>query len=78
MITLDTNVLLRYIVKDDPEQAKIAEDYIASHECLLLSVVILETVWVLESAYGYTSTQVTEHNTMCWDCRPYWRNRFRH
>lgn len=60
MITLDTNVLARYLVKDDPEQAKIAAECIASNECLLLSVVALETVWVLESAYGYTPAQVIE------------------
>lgn len=31
MIGLDTNVLLRYIVQDDPIQSKCATEYIESH-----------------------------------------------
>ncbi len=58
MIGLDTNVLLRYIVQDDPIQSKCATEYIESH-CSVSNagfinlIVICEIVWVLKKAYGY-------------------------
>lgn len=58
MTGIDTNVLLRYLVQDDPEQARKATRFIA-HQCsadapaLINRIVICELVWVLESAYGY-------------------------
>jgi len=56
MKALDTNVLIRFLVKDDERQAKIiyklfkqAELY---KEILYVPLlVVLETIWVLESAY---------------------------
>lgn len=63
MIGLDTNVLVRYLVQDDPHQSPLATRAIATH-CtrespgLLNHVVLCETVWVLESAYGYATTQI--------------------
>lgn len=58
MIGLDTNVLVRYLVKDDPAQARIASQVI-SRDCTRESpgfinrIVLCEVVWVLETAYGY-------------------------
>lgn len=58
MTGLDTNVLVRYIVQDDPKQAKLATNYIESH-CTpdspgRLSVIVLcELAWVLDRGYGY-------------------------
>lgn len=55
---LDTNVLIRYIVQDDPVQSKVATQFI-ERECTIETpgfingVVICELVWVLESAYEY-------------------------
>lgn len=55
---LDTNVLVRYIVQDDPEQAEAAERLIESR-CttqspgLVAVPVLVELVWVLASAYRY-------------------------
>lgn len=56
MIGLDTNVLVRYLVQDDPNQAAKAthliEDAAARGEpCFLSCVVLCETAWVLASAY---------------------------
>jgi len=62
MIGIDTNVLIRYIVQDDEEQAAIATRWIES--CSVetpgwISVIVLcETVWVLSRAYGYDKTMV--------------------
>ena len=58
MIGLDTNVLIRYIVRDDTGQAEAASRLIES-ECtgespgLVNAVVMCELVWVLTRGYGY-------------------------
>ena len=55
---LDTNVLVRYIVQDDPEQAEAAERLIESR-CTAQSpgyvgvLVLVELAWVLTAAYRY-------------------------
>ena len=56
MIGLDTNVLVRYLAADDPAQTRTAvriiEDARQKEEPLFLaSVVLCETVWVLERSY---------------------------
>jgi len=65
MIGLDTNVLVRYLVKDDPRQASKASAYIRSaierSETLFLNhIVLCEVVWVLESAYRYPKNAVLD------------------
>lgn len=58
MIGLDTNVLVRYIVQDDPAQAAAAERLIEGR-CTPQSPgyvgvpVLVELVWVLTAAYRY-------------------------
>jgi predicted nucleic-acid-binding protein len=56
MIALDTNVLVRFLVADDPVQSaassRLIERAIARDESLYLSeLVICETVWVLAGSY---------------------------
>ena len=63
MKALDTNVLVRYLVQDDASQGRKAAEYIeraaASGDQILISnVVVCETVWVLDSAYGYTRQDI--------------------
>ncbi len=50
---VDTNVLIRYLVADDEAQATKAKRYIKSATIHVNCIVLCETVWVLESAYGY-------------------------
>jgi predicted nucleic-acid-binding protein len=63
MTGIDTNVLVRYLVQDDPDQAKSAARFIASR-CsadapgLINRIVMCELVWVLESAYGYPRDKI--------------------
>jgi predicted nucleic-acid-binding protein len=63
MTGIDTNVLIRYLVRDDPEQARKAGQFI-SRECtadnpaLINRIVLCEMIWVLESAYGYSREKV--------------------
>lgn len=63
MIAIDTNVLIRYLVQDDPVQAKKASETLetAHHKkekCFLSNIVLCETVWVLESAYDFDKKEV--------------------
>lgn len=64
MIGLDTNVLVRYIMQDDPKQSpkatKIVEslDSVGSGYVTLVSIV--ELVWVLSVSYELTRSQVSQ------------------
>ena len=50
MISLDTNILARYLLNDSPSQADKAEKLLHGEEaCTAPVTVILELVWVLES-----------------------------
>jgi len=56
MIGLDTNILVRYLTQDDPEQSSLANAEIEkalSAEVIffIADIVMCELVWVLETAY---------------------------
>jgi len=56
MIALDTNVLIRLLVEDDPDQALRARELIESvsekgERCYVGDPVLCELEWVLESVY---------------------------
>ena len=53
MIAVDTNILIRYAVKDDRQQTVAATKILAENRCMILETVLLEVAWVLESARGY-------------------------
>ena len=65
MIGLDTNVLVRYIAQDDKLQSARATALIEK-ECSVAQpgfvglVVLAEVVWVSESRYGATRTEVAD------------------
>ena len=59
MIALDTNVVVRYAIKDDPEQTRLATDFLRDNECLLLPTVVLEAAWVMGSKRGYALDRAT-------------------
>ncbi len=62
MIALDTNVLVRYLVRDDIAQAETAralmESLTEDRPGYICREVAVELVWVLERAYGYSRDQV--------------------
>lgn len=63
MIALDTNVLVRFLVEDDPAQsaraARLIDRAVARNEALFVSdLVLCETVWVLLSAYRVPRAEV--------------------
>jgi predicted nucleic-acid-binding protein len=59
---VDTNILLRHIVRDDEDQARVATAFIASRTrddpAFISLVVLAELVWALRRRYGYSSRQV--------------------
>ncbi len=62
---LDTNVLVRYLVKDDRKQGEMASRYIqmaanSGEKCFINCIVLCELVWVLDSAYGFAKEQIVE------------------
>ena len=61
MIAVDTNVVVRLLVGDDPEQARRATDLFAREpEIFIAKTVVLETAWVLQSVYGFSRPVVAE------------------
>jgi predicted nucleic-acid-binding protein len=58
VIALDTNILVRYLVRDDPAQARRAKALVdrldaAGERAFVSDVVICEVVWVLRRAYRF-------------------------
>jgi predicted nucleic-acid-binding protein len=59
-VTLDTNVLVRGVVHDDEEQAKLADNLLRRAEMIAITVPCLcELVWVLRSIYGFKRSDAT-------------------
>ena len=57
MLAVDTNVLVRLLARDDARQAKAADQFIAKG-AWVSHLVLAETLWVLESVYDRTATQI--------------------
>jgi|SRR3954447_2085843 predicted nucleic-acid-binding protein len=57
MRAVDTNVLVRLIVRDDPRQVSAADAFVGQGAWVSLPV-LLETVWVLVSVYERTPAQI--------------------
>ena len=60
MIGLDTNILVRYLTGDDPIQSakarEVFEQRLSARNPGFVSVVaMVETVWVLDRAYGFAA-----------------------
>ncbi len=53
MITVDTNVVVRYLAKDDEAQTIEATQLFSDNECFVQQTVLLEVVWVLCSRNGH-------------------------
>lgn len=51
MISVDTNVLVRLLTNDDPKQGAIAARLFSREDIHVSKTVLLETAWVLRSAY---------------------------
>jgi predicted nucleic-acid-binding protein len=56
---IDTNVVLRYLLRNEPAQAaRAARELERDERFLISSVVLCELVWVLEAGYGFTRAEI--------------------
>jgi len=65
MIAVDTNVIVRFLVRDDEKQAEAVRRRLRQAEktrerLLIPLLVVLETIWVLESAYDKTRSEILD------------------
>lgn len=65
MIGLDTNVLVRYLTQDDPDQAAratrvVEQELTESTPGFIGLVVLVETVWVLQRLYRASAEEIRE------------------
>ena len=65
MIALDTNALVRMLIEDDQNQAKKVREAVSfaekkSLQIIILSEVLIETVWVLEAVYKCAREEISQ------------------
>lgn len=62
MIGVDTNILVRVLVGDTPDQTKKALEFLsqrsADDPAYVSPVVLVEVVWVLQRTYGYVEKSI--------------------
>jgi len=58
MIAFDTNLLVRALVIDNPEQVAIARRLMAQDTVFISRTVLLETEWVLRSRYNKSRSEL--------------------
>ena len=57
MRAVDTNVVVRLIVRDDPEHVRAAQEFTASG-AWVSHLVLAETTWVLDAVYERSAEQI--------------------
>jgi predicted nucleic-acid-binding protein len=57
-VALDTNVIVRFLVRDEPAQAEASRALIEGATVRVVSTVMLETVWTLEKAYDQSREDI--------------------
>ncbi len=60
MIYLDTNVLVRFAVRDNEVQFKLAERLILENEVMVLAGTLIEFEWVMRSLYGIPRSSLAD------------------
>jgi predicted nucleic-acid-binding protein len=60
MIAVDTNIVVRFLTRDDPAQFEQSVRIFSTHEVFIPDTVILEAEWVLRYAYEFEPVQVRE------------------
>lgn len=58
MLAIDTNVLVRLLTADHPQQSPKAKELLERETVFVALTVLLETEWVLRSAYGFAPARV--------------------
>ncbi len=52
MLAIDTNILVRIVTNDDPDQVQRAADLLSRHTVFIAKTVLLELEWVLRYCYA--------------------------
>ncbi len=60
MRAVDTNVLVRYYLRDDPAQARLAEKALSTGDVFVPKTVVLELEWVLRSVAEQSAGKVAD------------------
>ncbi|MCK5405768.1 MAG: type II toxin-antitoxin system VapC family toxin [Desulfobulbaceae bacterium] len=60
MISVDTNVIVRLLTRDDEKQFQKASALFEKSDIFIPETVILETAWVLRHAYGFDPSTICE------------------
>jgi predicted nucleic-acid-binding protein len=60
MLAIDTNLVVRYLTGDHPQQSARARQLIDREDVFVTVTVILEVEWVLRSAYGYGPAEIAK------------------
>jgi len=58
MISVDTNILVRILTRDDDLQCRKAMILFENNDIFITNTVILETEWVLRYAYGFSRSDI--------------------
>lgn len=60
MLAIDTDIVVRYLTADHPEQSPKTKTLIDNENVFVCTTVLLETEWVLRSVYGFTPAQIVK------------------
>lgn len=60
MIVLDTNVLIRFFVRDDEIAYQKVASLLKTRNVVILSTVVLEAYWVLQTMYGFGHDEIAD------------------
>ena len=58
MLAVDTNVLVRFVARDDAEQTRRADEIFRENRIWIAKTVLLETEWVLRRRYLLRTTMI--------------------
>jgi len=60
VVGADTNVILRFLTRDDGAQAARAASLLSTRLVWISKTVLIESAWVLQSLYGFTAIEVNQ------------------
>ncbi len=58
MRAIDTNIVIRYLTGDDPDQTMKARAVVEAGQLFVSTTVLLECEWVLRSVYNFSRQEV--------------------
>ena len=74
---IDTNLIIRYLVEDDPKKAEAVEKLLKNpgQKLILLDLIFAEAIWVLSSLYNLEKSQIIESLSALLDVKSIIANR---